>query len=264
MEHFISQLPTPFDLIFNPISYIVFTIYGGLMLWEAIFPARKLPQVKFWKLKGILSFFLFFFLSSYLPIIWDGYLTEYQIFDLTSLGTIGGGIVGVFIYELGEYVWHRTMHSSNFLWRVSHQMHHSAERLDSFGAYYFSPVDMIGWTALGSITLVVVAGFTPEATTIIILATNFLSIFQHSNIRTPRWIGYLIQRPESHNVHHAKGVHAFNYAGISLFDIVFGTFKNPKGYEHEIGFYQGASGKVKEMLLFKDISKEENETFGEI
>jgi sterol desaturase/sphingolipid hydroxylase (fatty acid hydroxylase superfamily) len=82
-----------------------------------------------------------------------------------------------------------------------------------------------------------------------------LTIFQHSNIKTPVWLGYLVQRPEAHAIHHAKGIHAYNYAGITLFDILFGTFKNPKNYEHESGFYQGASSKIKDMLLFRDISK---------
>lgn len=259
MEQFISQLPTPLELINDPISIAVFAIYGGLMLWEGLAPARKLPKVKFWKLRGILAFALFFFLSSYLPMIWDGALSKYQIFNMTGLGTYWGALVGVLIYELGEYVWHRTMHNSDFLWKAMHQMHHSAERLDSYGAFYFSPLDMTGWVAVSSICLVLVAGFTPEATTLIILATTFLTIFQHSNIKTPKWIGYFIQRPEAHTVHHAKGIHAYNYAGITLYDIIFGTFKNPKGYEHETGFYHGASAKVKDMLLFKDISRKENE-----
>ena len=257
MKEFIASLPSPFELIFDPISYIIFAMYGGLMLWEGLFPARKLPQVKFWKLRGMVAFVLFFFLSSYLPIFWDGYFAEYQIFDLTALGTIWGAVVGIVVYEFGEYVWHRTMHNSDFLWKGLHQMHHSAERLDSYGAFYFSPMDMIGWIMVSSVCLVLVAGFTPEATTLIILVTTFLSIFQHSNIKTPTWIGYLVQRPESHSIHHAQGIHAYNYAGIALFDILFGTFKNPKSYKHETGFYLGASAKVKEMLLFKDISKEE-------
>lgn len=255
MVNFISQLPTPTDLIFDPISYIVFAMYGVLMIWEGLYPARELPKVKFWKLKGILAFAFFFFLSSYLPLIWDGYLSDYQVFDLTGLGTVWGAIVGILIYEFGLYIWHRSMHKSDFLWKIFHQMHHSAERLDSYGAFYFSPTDVIGLTFLGSLSLVVIAGFTPEATTLFILGTTFLSIFQHSNIKTPVWLGYIIQRPEAHAIHHARGIHAFNYSDISIFDILFGTFKNPKNYTHETGFYDGASSKVKEMLLFKDISK---------
>jgi len=256
MENILSNLPTPFELIFDPISYIVFVLYGGLMLWEALFPARKLPKIKFWRLKGISAFFLFFFLSSYLPILWDGYLAEYQLFNLSSLGTYWGAFVGVMIYEFGVYIWHRSMHKNKYLWRVFHQLHHSAERMDTYGTFYFSPMDMIGFTALGSLCLVVIAGFTAEASTLIILFTTFLAVFQHSNIKTHRWIGYIIQRPEAHSIHHAKDIHAFNYSDIPVFDIIFGTFKNPKEYSHESGFYYGASSKVIDMLMFKDISSD--------
>ena len=41
-----------------------------------------------------------------------------------------------------------------------------------------------------------------------VLATFFLTfnaMFQHANVNTPHWLGYLIQRPESHNIHHALG-----------------------------------------------------------
>ncbi|RMA58084.1 sterol desaturase family protein [Ulvibacter antarcticus] len=255
MKNLLNQLPSPLELILDPLSLVILGIYVSLMIWEALFPARQLPKVKYWKLKGIIAFILFFLLSSYLPLLWDEYLAAYQIFNLTGIGTFWGALAGILVYEFGEYVWHRTMHSSNILWKGMHQMHHSAERLDSYGAFYFSPLDMVGWVALSSICLIVVAGFTPEATTLIILITTFLTIFQHSNIKTPRWIGYLIQRPEAHTIHHARGIHAYNYAGITLFDILFGTFRNPKNYKHETGFYQGASAKVKEMLLFKDISK---------
>ena len=256
MEQIFAQLPTPFEVIFNPMSYMVFTIFGGLMAWEALFPARQLPKVKFWKLKGILAFIIFFFLSSYLPLIWNGSLAKYQVFDLTALGTLWGAVVGVIIYEFGEYVWHRTMHKSDFLWKGLHQLHHSAERVDTFGAFYFNPLDMVGGTLVTSLCLVLVAGFTPEATTLIIMVTTFLFIFQHSNIRTPQWIGYIAQRPEAHTVHHAKGIHAFNYAGLTWFDILFGTFKNPKYHEYETGFYPGASNRIKDMLLFRDISED--------
>lgn len=244
------------ELLLDPVSLIVFSIYLGLMLWEAIFPARKLPKVKYWKLKGMVSFAIFFFLSSYLPIIWDVHLSKYQLLDLTGLGTYWGAFAGIMVYEFGLYLWHWSMHKSNLLWRVFHQMHHSAERVDSFGAFYFSPMDMIGFTFLGSLCLVVVAGFTAEATTLIILGTTFLGVFQHSNIKTPQWLGYLIQRPEAHTVHHARGIHAYNYSDISLYDILFGTFNNPKGYGHEAGFYDGASSRIGEMLTFKDISNE--------
>jgi hypothetical protein len=44
-----------------------------------------------------------------------------------------------------------------------------------------------------------------------------------------------------------------------LFDILFGTFRNPKKFEHETGFYEGASGRVGDMLLFKDVSSKKKD-----
>src|SRR3546814_13520217 len=83
-----------------------------------------------------------------------------------------------------------------------------------------------------------------------------MSVFQHSNSRTPRWLGYLVQRPESHSVHHQRGVHAYNYSDLPLFDIVFGTFRNPRDFAPEQGFWQGASARVPQMLAFRDIARE--------
>ena len=134
-------------------------------------------------------------------------------------------------------------------------MHHSAERIDTFGAFWFSPLDMIGWTAVGSLLLVLVVGVTPQAATILLLSILFLAVFQHANIRTPHWLGYLIQRPESHTIHHGKDIHHYNYADLPVFDMLFGTFRNPQGYEVETGFYPGASSCVVDMLLFRDLNR---------
>ena len=249
-------MPTPLDILLDPISLIALSMYALLMIWEALYPAKPLPKVKHWKLKGMTSFVIFFFLSSYLPLLTDPFLSQYQLFDLTFLGDFGGGIVAIVLYEFGVFIWHRAIHKSNFLWRTFHQMHHSAERIDTYGAFYFSLFDMIGFTFLGSICLALLIGVTPQAVTIMLLVTMFLGIFQHTNIKTPHWLGYLIQRPESHTVHHAKGIHMYNYSDLPIFDIIFGSFKNPKGYEHDTGFYQGASSKIIEMLTFQDINKD--------
>lgn len=253
-------MPTPLEILLDPISLFALAMYALLIIWEAIFPATILPKVKNWKLRGLSFFAIYFFLSSYLPLLTDPFLAKYQLFDLTSLGDIGGGILAILLYEFGVYIWHRAMHKSNILWRIFHQMHHSAERVDTYGAFYFSPFDMIGFTFLGSICLALLIGVTPQAVTIMLLTTMFLGIFQHTNIKTPQWLGYIVQRPESHALHHAKGIHKDNYSDLPIFDIIFGTFKNPKRFNQETGFYNGASSKVIEMLSFKDVSKSQTKT----
>tara|TARA_R110002096_G_scaffold435548_1_gene661451 strand:- start:108661 stop:109440 length:780 start_codon:yes stop_codon:yes gene_type:complete len=248
-------MPTPIEILLDPISLIIIVMFFGLMLWETLLPGRKLQHVKGWTIKGIVSFAIYFYLSSYLPIIIDPYLAEYQFFDLSGLGTIGGFFVGLLVFEFCLYVWHYAMHKSDILWRVFHQMHHSAERLDVAGSFYFSLMDIIGLTVIGSLSLTLIVGISPAAITAFLLFTALLGIFQHTNIKTPHWLGYIVQRPESHTYHHAKGIHKHNYADIVIFDQIFGTFLNPKGYEYETGFYDGASDKVIEMLTFQDINK---------
>jgi sterol desaturase/sphingolipid hydroxylase (fatty acid hydroxylase superfamily) len=230
-------------------------LYAVLITWEAILPARRLPFVPYWKIKGIVFFFIFFYLSTYLPLWYAEWLPTSQLIDLSSVDPVIAGIAGTLLYELGMYAWHRAMHKNGWLWKIFHQMHHSAERLDTYGAFYFSPFDMIGFTLLGTVCFSFIAGVPPQSITIILLVTNFLSIFQHANIKTPGWVGYIVQRPESHAIHHARGIHAYNYSDLPLFDILFGTFRNPKSYDHEAGFYHGASSRIGEMLLFKDVSK---------
>ncbi len=253
-------MPTPFELLLDPVTLIILGIYAALMLWEALFPARSLPHVRGWKVRGLLAFVVFFFMSSYLPILMDPYVSPLRIFDLSGLGALAGGLLGVVLYDFGMYLWHFALHRNNFLWRTFHQMHHSAERLDTFGAFYFSPLDMLGWIMLSTLCFSIIAGFSPQAITVILLVTNFQSIFQHANIKTPTWLGYIIQRPESHTFHHAKGIHKFNYSDLPVFDMIFGTFRNPKTFEHETGFYHGASERIVDMLMARDVSEPKEKT----
>lgn len=254
----LSNLPNPIQLLKDPASIIVFSIFLGLMIAEELFPGRPLPRIKYWKAKGILAFITYFYISSYLPMLWTEYLAKYQLFDLSFLGNFGGAIVALLIYELGVYVWHWSMHKSDLLWRVFHQMHHSAERVDAYGAFFFSPMDMLGFTFLTSLALVVVGGFTVEATLYAIYGATFLAVIQHANLKTPQWMGYIFQRPESHSIHHAKGIHAYNYSDLPLYDIIIGTFNNPKEFASETGFYTGASSRIGDMILFRDINSKEN------
>jgi sterol desaturase/sphingolipid hydroxylase (fatty acid hydroxylase superfamily) len=55
-------------------------------------------------------------------------------------------------------------------------------------------------------------------------------------------------------VHHERGVHRFNYSDLPLWDIVFGTFRNPATFDAKTGFYDGASARVLEMIVGKDVT----------
>jgi sterol desaturase/sphingolipid hydroxylase (fatty acid hydroxylase superfamily) len=246
-------MPTPLEILLDPISLSVLGLYAAMILIEALFPARTLPSVRGWRTRATIVFAFYFFTASYLPMLWSSVLSGYQIADLESVDPFIGATIAILIYEFLVYAWHRTMHNVHWLWRSFHQMHHSAERLDSFGAFYFSPLDIVGFTLLSSLSLSVV-GLSALAVTYFLYATMFLGVFQHLNVRTPRWLGYFLQRPESHSVHHSRGVHQFNYSDLPLFDLIFGTFRNPKDFVAECGFYDGASAQWPQILAFKDIA----------
>ena len=247
-------MPSPLELLLDPLTLSVFGIFAVLALWEALFPARALPRVRLWRSKGLLAFVLFMAVSSYLPYLWAGWLAPVQLWDLSAASTLWATVVGVLLYEAGVWAWHRGLHGSNLLWRYFHQMHHSAERLDTWGAFWFSPLDMLGWTALISLTLTLV-GLPPAAVFATVCVTTFLSVFQHANVRTPRWLGIFVQRPESHSWHHARGVHANNYSDLPLFDILFGTWNNAREFAPEQGFHHGASSEYAAMLLGRDVAR---------
>jgi sterol desaturase/sphingolipid hydroxylase (fatty acid hydroxylase superfamily) len=232
----------------------VLALYLCLIVQDLARPAREFERVPFWKLKGLVFFVLYFLVSYHLPFVWDAFLAEHRLIDASGLGIGWGALVGLLVLELGVYVWHRTMHAVPFLWRWFHQTHHSAERVDVWGAMYFHPLDMAGFTLVTSLTLVGGVGVVPEAAVIAGMLSWALAIFQHANLKTPRWLGYFVARPESHARHHERGVHASNYSDLPLWDMLFGTFENPETWRGLAGFYSGASRRLGALLLGRDIS----------
>jgi sterol desaturase/sphingolipid hydroxylase (fatty acid hydroxylase superfamily) len=246
-------MPTPIDIFVNPIALTCLAIYATLMLWEYLFPARKLPPVPFWQLRGLAVFVMYFLLSSYLPLLWDVTLAQYGLLSISNQPLWLQAVAGVLMYEFIVYWWHRAMHRFSWLWHSFHQFHHSAERLDTYGAFWFSPLDAAGFTFVTSLALTLILGVSVEAAVLTLYVTFFLAVFQHANICTPQWLGYLVQRPESHSHHHGRGIHRDNYADLPVFDLIFGTFRNPAKHL-ENGFHHGASGRIVEMLLWRDVS----------
>jgi sterol desaturase/sphingolipid hydroxylase (fatty acid hydroxylase superfamily) len=228
---------------------------------DLVYGARRQPTSRGWRLRGIAVAVLTYYVTLWTGQLWGRWLPAASLFDGAALGTVGGALVGVLVYELVHYAYHRAAHSWNWLWRAGHQMHHSAERLDVFGANYMHPLDTALFTTWAVLVFFPLLGLSPEAAGLANLFLVFNAVFQHANVRTPRWLGFLIQRPESHAIHHARGVHASNYADLPLWDFVFGTLRNPgadqqdRELQPEQGFYAGASSRLLEMLAFRDVSR---------
>jgi sterol desaturase/sphingolipid hydroxylase (fatty acid hydroxylase superfamily) len=236
-------------LLLTPATY--FLMLGV----ERVRPARNFPARPGWQWIGIafmlLSMTIGTVLPLYLPLDW---MAEHRWIDGTGLGVVGGALAGFVVLELGVYAWHRSVHTFSPMWRAFHQLHHSPRRVDIPGALLFHPLETMAYTLIPLFVTVVVLGLDPLAAAITGYLFTFYGLFQHWNIRTPQWLGYLIQRPESHCVHHRTGVHYYNFADLPLWDIIFGTFRNPKQYLGACGFEGDGDRRVGAILAFEDVN----------
>ena len=221
------------------LTILVPATFAGMLLVERLRPARKLPVVRGWLAIGTACFLVTAALQIGAPVIAIACIGP-RLLDLAMLDTIGGGLVGFVASDLAAYGMHRWMHTQPQLWRWTHQLHHSAVRVDVAGGAYFHPLD----TALQVVTttaVVLVLGITPDAAALAAYLGLVAGMVPHMNVSTPLWLGWFVQRPEAHAVHHARDVHAYNYGKLPLWDIAFGTFRNPATFAGPAGFRDGAS-----------------------
>jgi sterol desaturase/sphingolipid hydroxylase (fatty acid hydroxylase superfamily) len=179
---------------------------------------------------------------------------QYRLFPGEKLGTAGGALVGYLVVTFIYYWWHRWRHEFDFLWRWIHQVHHSAQRIEVITSFYKHPFELLVNSLLSSAILYILVGVTPEAASITVLMTGLAELFYHWNVPTPYWLGFFFQRPESHCVHHQEGVHSYNYGDLPIWDMMFGTFRNPKKWDARCGFGD-AEHRLWAMLTGKDLSR---------
>ncbi|VIO66063.1 hypothetical protein CI1B_11750 [Bradyrhizobium ivorense] len=234
-----------------PVTYLV------MLGIETLFPARAFPAVPYWRLKGLAFLIVQGLLAALTPLlIPEPWLVQHRLINLESLGVIGGAMLGYAVVSLISYAWHRSAHSFPLMWRLFHQIHHSPQRVDMSGAALFHPLETLVFLTISTVTTTLVLGLDPVAAALTGYIAAFYGYFQHMNIRTPQWLGYLIQRPEAHCIHHQRDVHAYNYGDLPIWDMLLGTFRNPASFEGEAGFDRPASDRLAAMLGFVDVNAE--------
>jgi sterol desaturase/sphingolipid hydroxylase (fatty acid hydroxylase superfamily) len=224
-------------------------------LVEARWPARPYVAVRGWARIGAAFFVVSAAVGSATPWFWSRTdLASSRLLHLDSFGWFGLPI-GVLITSAAYYAWHRAAHRFDVLWRTTHQLHHSALRVDVPGAFFTHPLEVVAKSTLGFVVGTVLLGLHPAVASMTASLMAMLSILQHWNIHTPRWLGYLVPRPEMHAMHHEAGVHGRNYGDLPLWDLVFGTFFNPQRFDGRVGFDPRASGRIADMLQMRDVNR---------
>lgn len=224
-------------------------LYPVLLGLEHLNPARWQPRLPAWRLTGAAAFALFLAIGFFLPLALPVWFSDPAL-PGAKLGIAGGAVAGYLAVSLVAYVWHRAAHESPLLWRLFHQLHHAPNRLDVSSAAIFHPTEMVFYTLMPLTVTTLLLGLEPLAAALVGLLTTFNAVLQHANLRTPRWLGWFIQRPEAHSIHHAE--HDGNFSDFPLWDRLFGTYREPQGFRERAGFAAGVSRRWGQMLLFRD------------
>jgi len=226
-----------------------------LIILERIYPDRVLPTVKGWWTRVVLINVMQFGIVVLGMVTWDVWFQGHQWFVLEGVPAFVLGFLGYLVITFVFYWWHRVRHESYFLWVTFHQLHHSASRLETITSFYKHPLEIVlNSLLMGSIAYLLL-GLNVEAVAWTVLYSSVGEYLYHMNIRTPHWVGYFFQRPEMHKIHHKEGVHTNNFSDIPLWDMLFGTYENPKECKEDAcGFTDERETEFVKMLGFKNVN----------
>jgi sterol desaturase/sphingolipid hydroxylase (fatty acid hydroxylase superfamily) len=228
---------------------IVVAAAGLLMTLERIAPGSPLPPVRGWWIRS-LAINLTQALAVYVgTLTWDRWLPALAWWRAEQLGTVPAAALGYLAITFFFYWWHRARHEVPLLWRWLHQVHHSAARIEVATSFYKHPVEILLNSLLSSFILHALLGLTPICASLVVTITGLAELVYHSNLSTPYWLGFVFQRPESHRRHHEIGHHRDNYSDLPLWDILFGTFDNPRRSPRECGFGRERERQLLRMLF---------------
>ena len=227
---------------------------------ERSFPGWKLPPVKTWPIRVLAVNGVQLGVVLLAGVSWEKWAQGTSLLHLSDhMSPVAGGLFAYLIATFVFYWWHRLRHESDFLWLHFHQIHHSPQRLEVITSFYKHPLEMVVNSIIGSLLVYVLLGLNPEAAGIYTLATALGEFFYHTSCKTPRWVGYFFQRPEMHRIHHQYGYHKNNYGDIVWWDMIFGTYENPKEFNDRCGFDQTPEAPKEQslfkMLAFHDVHK---------
>jgi sterol desaturase/sphingolipid hydroxylase (fatty acid hydroxylase superfamily) len=220
---------------------------------ERLLPGRELPEAPGWYARAAFLNVCQIGIVLMAGLAWNRWMQHWSLFCVSAaMPPLLQGLLGWFVGTFVFYWWHRVRHESDLLWRICHQIHHSPSRIELLTAFYKHPLEIAADSMITSAVMFSVLGASPNGGAWFNVFAVLGEYFYHSNLRTPHWLGYFIQRPEHHSIHHQLDLHGFNYGDITWWDRLFGTFKDTDGFAAECGFSKGRERNLGRMLLFRD------------
>jgi len=147
-------------------------------------------------------------------------------------------VVALLALDLAIYLQHVMFHAVPALWRI-HRMHHADLEFDVTTGLRFHPVEIL--LSMG-LKLAVVTALGPPAAAVLVFEVllNATSMFNHGNVRLPRWLDrrlrWFVVTPDMHRVHHSiHPAETNSNFGFNLpwWDRLLGTYRDQPGDGHE-------------------------------
>lgn len=234
--------------------FLIFVVAAGCFAAERFWPAMELPRVRGWWQRIVLINTIQFALTLLIGQTWSRHFAEDSLWHLRAHFSDGvSALIAYFVLTFVYYWWHRLRHDSHFFWRLCHQLHHSTRRLEIVASFYKHPVEIALNSFLSCAIIFALLGCSVRAAELCAFFSALAEFFYHWNIRTPRWLGLIVQRPESHRLHHQYRHHTNNFADLPLWDMIFGTFRNPGGFTGRCGFDAWQEERFADMVAFRDV-----------
>jgi sterol desaturase/sphingolipid hydroxylase (fatty acid hydroxylase superfamily) len=226
----------------------------GFFVAERAFPGRALPSSKGWYARAVVLNLVQLTMLGVAGLTWNRWFRTYTVVDLGDWAPpILQGFGYWFLLTFVFYWWHRIRHA-NWFWRVFHQIHHSASRIEVLTSFYKHPIEICANSMIASAFLYSLIGASAEVGAWYAFFAAGGEYFYHCNIKVPRWFRYFIQTPELHSIHHQIDVHRYNFGDITWWDRVFGTFQDAHGFASRCGFHGDREQQLIAMLTFDDVN----------
>lgn len=220
-------------------------VFAAMALWEAVAPRRALSIGRLLRWPNNLG--VFALNVALVRLLFPAAAVGFAVFA----GEVGWGlfnaadwpvwaetVAAVLLLDLAIYLQHRMFHAVPILWRL-HRMHHADLDFDVTTALRFHPVEI--YLSMG-IKFAVIVGLGAPLLAVLVFeaALNSGAMFNHGNVRMPRWLDRVLRSvlvtPDMHRVHHSvipmetDSNFGFN---LSWWDRLFGTYRPQPEAGHE-------------------------------
>ncbi|KAL5720100.1 sphingolipid C4-monooxygenase [Ranunculus cassubicifolius] len=134
-------------------------------------------------------------------------------------------IIAMIVMDVWQYLLHRIMHQSHYLYKHIHSYHHRVVAPYSYAALYNHPLEGLLVDTLGGAVSYLISGMSAKTSIVFFTFATVKAVDDHSGLHFPWHPFHLLFQNNSiyHDVHHHHPSFNFSQPFCIFWDIIFGT-----------------------------------------